>query len=62
MCNVLANKPAFFVVGMIVNIKAQIEKKNAKHDFITLMLLKQIQMHVMEVYDSSRNNQFTNER
>lgn len=47
---------------MIVNIKAQIEKKNAKHDFISLMLLKQIQMHVMEVYDSSRNNQFTNER
>lgn len=40
--------------------KAQTEK-NAKHDFITLMLLKQIlQMHLMEVYDSSCNNQFPN--
>lgn len=40
--------------------KAQTEEKNVKHDFITLMLLKQIQMHLMEVYDSSCNNQFPN--
>lgn len=45
---------------MLSDKKAQTEK-NAKDDFITLMLLKQIlQMHLMEVYDSSCNNQFPN--
>lgn len=36
---------------MLSDKKAQTEKKS-KHDFITLMLSKQIQMHLMEVYDS----------
>lgn len=31
---------------------------NASHDFLTLLLLKQIQVHVMEAYDSSRKNKF----
>lgn len=45
---------------VLSDIKAQTEKKNAKHDFFTLMLLKQTQVHVMEAYDNSRNNQFPN--
>lgn len=47
------------MLSMLSDKKAQTEK-NAKNDFITLMLLEQIQMHLMEVYDSSCNNQFPN--